>query len=49
MGGMNAGPPEDFVDHPVANAGKELLHEQNRLHGRADPSFQDGPYKLECK
>jgi len=38
--GMNRGAPQNFVGHPVADAGKPFLHEQHRLDRRAGATFQ---------
>ena len=37
---MNRGAPENFVGHPVADAGKSFLHEQHRLDRRAGAAFE---------
>ena len=37
---MDRGTPENFVGHPVADAGKAFLHKEHGLHRRAGAAFQ---------
>ncbi len=44
--GVDRRAPEDFVGHPVADAGKPFLHEQHGLDRRPGPAAQEGCDRL---
>ena len=41
LGGVNRGSPEDFVGHPVADAGETFLHEEDGFDGRAGAALKE--------